>query len=180
MQIHANQAAAKIKRLRLFLALAVIIWLGPITVGQQADLKNRYDSIEVLPFDVKSGIDFPDEYMQLMMADIFKDLHGLNTFKRVIAGPEPQVEGGGQTIQLVGTLIKYKHGSRSKRYFGLGLAGDTKIVGHVKFLDKVTGKLLLEADVDGLIHHGFLGGSSKGATSGIGKDVAKIVQKVFF
>jgi hypothetical protein len=54
------------------------------------------------------------------------------------------------------------------------------VVAHVRFADKNTGETLVEADVDGVVYTGLLGGSPKGAPSGIGKDVAKIAKKVFF
>jgi len=114
------------------------------------------------------------------MADVTKALKRLNEFKEVIAEGEVPQCANVPTIQLVGTVTKYKHGSRGKRFFALGLAGDTKVVAHVKFIDKATGKVLIEADVDGQVYTGLLGGSPTGAPSGVGKDVAKIAKKVFF
>ena len=143
-------------------------------------LKNRYDAIEVTQFKVLQGVELPDEYIQSMMAHVVKDLKDIKKFKRVIAEDETQQESNATTIQLVGTVIGYKHGSRGKRFIALGLAGDTKIVAHVKFVDKATSKLLLEADVDGQVYTGLLGGSPRGAPTGIGKDIAKIAKKVFF
>jgi len=144
------------------------------------DLKNRYDSIEVTPFTIQQGIDFPAEYMQSMMVGVIKDLRRTNKFKHVLTQGEAQQSDDARTIQLLGIVTQYKHGSRGKRLVAIGLAGDTKIVAHVKFIDKATGKVLVEADVDGQIYTGLLGGSPKGAPTGIGKDVAKIAKKVFF
>ena len=172
-----------IKRIKSFVVLPIVVgfcWCSAVAQRETNDLRNRYQYIEVSPFDVKPGIDFPDEYRERMMADVVEDLRGLKGFQGVIVEGETRPDASAPTIQLIGTIIKYKRGSRGKRFFALGLAGDTNIVAHVKFLDRATGKLLLEADVDGLIHHGFLGGSSKGAPSGVGKDVAKIAKRVFF
>jgi hypothetical protein len=169
--------------LSLFVVLATLGSLHSLAAPPQerrVDLKNRYENIEVAPFDVRPGVDFPDEYMEAMMAGVVKDLKVINKFKRVLSEGEAQPDGNAPTIQLVGTVIKFKHGNRAKRLIALGLAGDTKVVAHIKFIDKASGKALVEADVDGMVYTGFLGGSPKGASSGVGKDVAKIAKKIFF
>lgn len=166
----------------MILILSAVSSWGSITAAGQEkpkDLKNRYDTIEVAQFKVQQGVEFPTEYMESMMANVIKDLKGIKKFKRVLAEGEAQ-ETNTPTLQLVGTVIKYKHGNRGKRFIALGLAGDTKVVAHVKFIDKATGKVLVEADVDGQVYTGLLGGSPRGAPSGVGKDVAKIAKKVFF
>jgi hypothetical protein len=173
----------KIVTLSLFVILAAPGSLHSVAAPRQerrVDLKNRYENIEVAPFDVPRGIDFPDGYMRAMMADVVKDLKRIGKFKRVLAEGEAQQDGNAPTIQLVGTVIKYKRGNRVKRLIALGLAGDTKVVAHIKFIDKASSKVLVEADVDGMVYTGLLGGSPKGAPSGVGKDVAKIARKVFF
>lgn len=170
----------QISRLLLAVLFLSSLYQGVASPQQRReDLKNRYDSIEVVPFAVQQGIDIPAEYMQSMMAGVFKDLRRTNKFKHVLTQGEAQ-QSDARTIQLLGTVINYKHGSRGKRFIALGLAGDTKVVAHVRFTDKTTGETLVEADVDGVIYTGLLGGSPKDAPSGIGKDVAKIAKKVFF
>jgi hypothetical protein len=167
----------------LFVVLAALGSLHSAAAPRQerrVDLKNRYENIEVAPFDVRRGVDFPDEYMRAMMAGVVKDLKRINKFKRVLAEGEAQQDGNAPAIRLVGTVIKFKRGNRGKRLIALGLAGDTKVVAHIKFIDKASGKALVEADVDGMVYTGLLGGSPKGAPSGVGKDVAKIAKKVFF
>lgn len=169
--------------LKLILALVALSCMDCLTASgqrQTGNLKNRYENIEVTGFDVKKGIEFPNDYMQRMMAGVVKDLRAIKKFKQVFAEGETQQNGSASTIQVVGTVVKYKRGNRAKRFIALGLAGETKVVAHVKFIDKATGELLIEADVDGFVYDGILGGNSKGAPSGVGKDVAKIAKKVFF
>lgn len=160
-------------------ALGLTARVGALGQQRPADLKNLYENIEVTPFEVRQGIDFPEDYMRQMMADVVKDLRGIKKFKRVFAPGEVQ-EGSAATIQLVGAVVEYKRGNRAKRLVALGVAGQTRIVAHVKFVDKATGKLLVEGDVDGEVYTGILGGSSNRAPSGVGKDIAKIAKKVFF
>ena len=170
----------------LSLRLLAVLFLISLCEGfaspqaRRDDLKNRYDSIEVTPFTIRQGINFPDEYMQSMMVSVIEDLRHTNKFKHVLTQGETQQSDDARTIQLLGIVTQYKRGNRGKRLVAIGLAGDTKIVAHVKFIDKATGKVLVEADVDGQIYTGLLGGSPKGAPTGIGKDVAKIAKKVFF
>jgi len=152
----------------------------PNTREQRNDLKNRYDSIEVRPFTIEPGVDLPPEYVQSMMAGVIMDLRRIKKFNYVFAPGDAKQGDTARTIQLLGTVTQYKHGSRGKRFVALGLAGDTKIVAHVKFIDGASGEVLVEADVDGQIYTGLLGGSPKGAPSGVGKDVARIAKKVFF
>jgi Domain of unknown function (DUF4410) len=172
-----------IQRIKFVVLVPLVVgfcWSSVIAQTETSDLRNRYQYIEITRFEVKAGIDFPDEYMEQMMKGVIKSLRDTGKFKRVIAEGEAQQTAENATMLLVGTVIKYKEGNRGKRFIALGLAGDRKIVAHVKFLDKATGKLLLEADVDGIVRDGVLGGSAKGAPTGIGKDVAKIAKKVFF
>jgi hypothetical protein len=172
-------------RLILFL-LVVVLTIASSHVAfanaqqQRADLKNRYDIIEVTQFTVEQGVTLPAEYMQSMMDGILKDLRRTKKFKYVLAPGDAKQKDSSRAIQLLGTVTQYKHGSRGKRLVAIGLAGDTKLVAHVKFVDKTTGEVLVEADVDGQIYTGLLGGSPRGAPTGIGKDVAKIAKKVFF
>ena len=151
----------------LFSLLAVLTLVAPVAAdGQKKDsgLKNQYQNIEIANFDVKQGIDFPAEYMTGMMGEIVKELQNLKKFKQVYRAGETPAEtdaATAPTIQLVGTVTKYKPGSRAKRYFiGFG-AGQTKVVAHVNFIDKATGNVLYERDVDGKIAIGIFGGDSK-------------------
>jgi TolB-like protein len=164
----------------LLLVLAVLSSVPARAQESRRELKNRYTNIEVASFNVQRGIDLPDEYRRTMMADVIKDLKRINKFTEVIAEGEVPTLGNAPTIQLVGTVTKYKHGNRGKRFIALGLAGDTKVVAHVKFIDKASGKVLVEADVDGQVYTGLLGGSPRGAPSGVGKDIAKIAKRIFF
>ena len=163
--------------------LAVLALIAPVAAdGQKKDggLKNQYQNIEVANFDVKEGIDFPADYMTGMMGEIVKELQNLKKFKQVYRASETPTDAAAPTIQLVGTVTKYKAGSRAKRYLiGFG-AGQTKVVAHVKFIDKATGNVLYERDVDGKIAIGIFGGESKTSLRDVGKEIAENAKKRFF
>jgi len=155
------------------------------------EVKGKYQNIEVTKFDIKEGVEFPSDSLNVMIAEIVEELKQLNKFKQVTSANETKTdtnktedgaktETDGATIRLSGTITKFKKGSRAKRYLiGFG-AGTTKVVAHVKFIDTVTGNVLFEKDVDGKVIIGFFGGDSSGSTRGLAKEVAKVAKKKFF
>ncbi|HEX8649937.1 MAG TPA: DUF4410 domain-containing protein [Pyrinomonadaceae bacterium] len=168
----------------LFSLLAVLALVATVVAGGQKKddgLKNQYQNIEVAQFDVKEGVEFPAENMTGMMDEIVSELQDIKKFKQVTrAGATPVDAASAPTIQLVGTVTEYKAGSRAKRYLiGFG-AGKTKVVAHVKFIDKATGNVLLERDVDGKVVLGLFGGKSKTSLRDVGKEIASVAKKKFF
>lgn len=167
----------------LFSLLAALMLIVPVAAnGQKKESaqKNQYQNIEVVRFDVKEGIDFPAEYLNGVMDQLVTELKNTKKFKQVFREGEAQTDAATSTIRLTGTVTQFKTGSRTKRYLvGFG-AGKTKIVAHVKFVDKATGNVLFEKDVDGKVIIGVFGGESKGATRGVAKEVAKVAKKQFF
>ncbi len=167
-----------------FNVLAVFLLLGAVNVsGQKKDNspgnKGQYKNIEVVKFDVKEGIQFPPDYMNGMMDETVKELQGLKKFQQVLREGETQTDAAAPTIRLIGTVTQYNPGNRTKRYLFPG-AGKTKIVAHVKFIDKATGNVLFEKDVDGKVVIGIFGGDSKGSLHGVGKEISEVAKKQFF
>jgi len=171
-------------RNRLALAVALLLCTATVAFSQQKGdngLANRYQNIEVGKFDVEAGIDFPPDYLKDLPQAVVSKLRELKKFKQVLqAGETPSDAGSAPTLQLVGTIIDYKPGSQAKRYLlGMG-AGKTKIIVHAKFIDKATGQVVLERDVQGKIEWGMFGGASKGALDGLGKEIAQVAKQKFF
>ncbi|MGB7923051.1 MAG: DUF4410 domain-containing protein [Pyrinomonadaceae bacterium] len=165
----------------LLAALALVAFPATAAAQKKDDgLKNQYQNIEIAAFDVKEGIDFPADYMSGMMNEIVSELQGLKKFKQVTRTGETLADPSAPTLQLSGTVTKYKAGSRAKRYFvGFG-AGKTKVVAHVKFIDKATGNVVFERDVDGKVAIGLFGGESKTSLRDVGKEIAEVTKKRFF
>lgn len=167
----------------LFALLAAFVLATPIIASGQkkdASLKNQFQNIEVANFDIKEDVKFPADSLNAMMDEIVKELQDLKKFKQVLRPGETPTDSGGPTVQLLGTVTKYQAGSRAKRYLiGFG-AGKTKIVAHVKFIDKGTGNVLFEKDVDGKVVIGIFGGDSKTSFRDVGKEVAEVAKKQFF
>ena len=171
------------RRQILITLLAVFTLATPIAAsGQKKDgsLKNQYQNIEVATFDIKEEAKFPADSLNAMMDEIVKELQDLKKFKQVLRPGESPTDSAAPTVQLLGTVTKYQAGSRAKRYLvGFG-AGKTKIVAHVKFIDKANGNVLFEKDVDGKVVIGLFGGDSKTSFRDVGKEVAEVAKKQFF
>jgi len=138
-----------------------------------------YQNIEVVRFQVGSDVNFPADYLVSMTEELIEQIGKTKRFKQVHREGESLAGADSATVQLTGTVTKFNAGSRAKRYFiGFG-AGTTKVVAHIKLIDRATGKVLFEKDVDGDVSWGMLGGESRNATRGLAKDVAKVVKKQF-
>jgi len=142
--------------------------------------KNRYQCIEVTRFDVKQGVDFPLDWSITMTEEMITQLKETAKFKDICREGETPVDPNAPALKLVGTVIEYKKGSRAARYLvGFG-AGSTVIKAHIKIMDRATGEVLFEDDVDGKVVMGAIGGESVGATRGLAKEIAGKTKKEFF
>jgi hypothetical protein len=144
------------------------------------DIKNKYQNIEIVSFEIKEGVKFPPEARDVVMAQISEELTQIKRFRKVSKVGEPITEAEGPTVRLVGSVIEYSPGSRAKRYLiGFG-AGATKVKAHIQLVDIATGNVVFERDVDGKVWIGMFGGDSSGATRGLAKEVAKVTKKQLF
>ena len=167
-----------------FISVLFLVLLGCAPVLAQTNtqntIKNKYQNIEVVKFEIQEGVNFPPESRDVIMSQVVEELKQLKKFTQVSNVGETVPEGAGSTVRLSGTITKYKPGSRAKRYLiGFG-AGATKVVAHIKFVDAATGNVLYEKDVDGKVWIGLFGGDSSGATRGLAKEVAKVTKKQLF
>lgn len=173
----------KDKRYPILGLLALLLFIAPVlAAGQKKDSepKSLYQNIEVATFDAPEETKFPADNIKPMMDEIVSKLTDLKKFKQVSRAGETPTDPNAPTIQLVGTVTKYEPGSRAKRYIiGMG-AGKTRVVTHIKFIDKTTGKTLLETDASGAVSWGLIGGDSKRSLSGVGKKIAEIAKREFF
>lgn len=162
--------------------LVMVLLLAGVAAAQKPtpENKNKYKDIEIKRFDIASGVEFPEEQLNTMMVEIVEELKNLKRFNQVFLAGDAQTEVGLPTLQLVGTVTEYKKGSQAKRYLvGFG-AGKTKIKAHVKFIDRATGNIVLEKDVDGKVVFGLFGGQSKTSLRDVGKEIAEVSKKQFF
>ncbi len=164
----------------LALLLAVALALAPPTAAAKDQYKNKYKTIEVTRFDIQEGVEFSADWLITLTEELVMQLQNTKKFKEVLRQGETPAAPDLPSLQLTGTVTEYQKGSRAKRYLiGFG-AGKTKVVAHVKWLDRATGQVLFEDDVDGKVVMGGLGGESIGATRGLAKEVAKVTKGKFF
>jgi hypothetical protein len=167
---------------RRFASLVVVIALGVVgqSEAQSAPSGITYRSIELAPFAIQNGVDFPATYQTALIGELIAQLTETKKFERVLRADDATNASTEPTVRLTGTIIEFKAGSRAKRYFvGFG-AGQTKIKARIQLVDGVTGELLLEDDVDGRVAIGAFGGEPIGATRGLAKKVAEVASETPF
>jgi hypothetical protein len=147
--------------------------------GQGSD-KAQYASLEIVQFKVRPGVGFPQDYMSKLQSDLINEISERKKFVQVFGSDNKPDQITGPSLRLEGEVIEFKAGNQAARYLvGFG-AGKTKVKAHVRFIDIASDSVIFEADVDGKVIMGLLGGSSPGATRGLAKEVAAKASKRFF
>jgi TPR repeat protein len=137
-----------------------------------------YNRVEVAPFEVSSGVLFPEEFSQALAKELLAELKKANLFNEILTVQSLPAENLAPTLRLTGTITKFNPGSQEKRHLiGLG-AGTTRIDARVRFLDQRTCAVVLEADVDGKVVGGWAGGDSFGAARGVAKEVVQHARRM--
>ena len=137
-----------------------------------------YNRVEVAPFEVSSGVLFPEEFSQALAKALLDELKKANLFKEILTVQSLPAENFVPTLRLTGTITKFNPGSQEKRHLiGLG-AGTTRIDARVRFLARRTCAVVLEADVDGKVVGGWGGGDSFGAARGVAKEVVQHARRM--
>jgi len=165
-------------------ALVVMGMCAPAASAQKkstdAKYKNKFQNIEVVRFTVKQGVDFPADWLITMTEEMVNQLKETAKFKEILREGEKPTDANAAALKLEGVVIEYKAGSRAKRYLvGFG-AGKTVVKAHIKLMDRASGEVLFEDDVDGKVIMGLIGGESTGATRGLAKEIASKTKKEFF
>ena len=65
-------------KINMLFVLLVVLCIGMIAFAENN--RKQYQAIEVQQFDVKSGIQFPDDYRTSLQTDLHDQLQKLNTF----------------------------------------------------------------------------------------------------
>src|SRR4029077_12080021 len=75
-------------------------------------------TVQIDEFAVKSGTEFPPEYLKRAQQEIVKQLSDAKVFDEVLQAGQQPTQAGTLVIRLSGTILNYTPGSRSKRYVG--------------------------------------------------------------
>lgn len=169
----------KQEKARTWPVLLALVGLGAhtATAGDKKEIDHKYETVEVATFDTKEGIAFPPDFSVRLNEELVMELQKSKRFAEVLREGEAPREEGAPALKLVGTITEFKKGSQMKRYLiGFG-AGKTKIVASIKFVDRTTGDVVFEDQVDGKVIMGLAGGESMGAAHGLAKEVAKVAKQ---
>ena len=91
-----------------------------------------YNRVEVAPFEVSSGVLFPEEFSQALANEILSELKKANLFNEILTVQTAPPGNVPPTLRLTGTITKFNPGSQEKRHLiGLG-AGTTRIDARVR------------------------------------------------
>jgi Domain of unknown function (DUF4410) len=163
-------------------SLACSVCLRAQAPAPAAPEKGKYQNAEVAPFTAQDGVQVTAEQLKELTDAVVKELQETKKFKQVsLEGAAPSADAAqAPTLKVTATVTKFKAGSRAKRYMiGFG-AGKSKVIAHVRFIDRETGGVLYEFDADGDVVMGVFGGGSGGAKSELAGQVAKAAKKKFF
>ncbi|HEX8163235.1 MAG TPA: DUF4410 domain-containing protein [Pyrinomonadaceae bacterium] len=142
--------------------------------------RGKYQNVEVVPFTAQEEVKMTPEQLKALTDTVVKELQDIKKFKQVLREGETPADSAAPTLRITGTVVKFKAGSRAKRYFvGFG-AGKTKMIATVKYIDRESGRVLYEYTADGDVQMGIFGGGSGGAKSELAEQVAKTAKKKFF
>lgn len=161
--------------MKIKILLVVFVLFSAVIASAET---RKYQAIEIQQFDVKQGIQFPDDYRTSLQNDLHVQLQKLNTFT-VRMSEDPQAALDQRTMRVTGQITEYHPGSKTARaLFGM-MAGSTTVKAHIQVFDAADGSLLFEDDVDGKVTYWSPNQDSKGATEGLAKEVAKKIKKRF-
>lgn len=164
--------------------LAVIVSALPLSLAQegsgagntgtalrQGQIKDKYHLVEVEPFDVKQGVEFPPEYLKSLQEEISKQLVSAKVFEGALKADEHPAQPAGSLVRLSGTIHNYKKGSQAKRYLVSFGAGASEIDARVIFVDAVTGQQLVVEELRAVLVAGLFGGKEEGVTQDLARQV---------
>jgi hypothetical protein len=126
----------------------------------QSIVRQKYHTVQIDEFAVKSGIEFPPEYLKRAQQEIIKQLSDAKVFDEVLQAGQQPTQAGTQVIRLSGTILNYTPGSRSKRYVGGGFgAGAAEVDVQMVFGDAMTGQHVRTEKLRAVFTGGVFGGS---------------------
>jgi hypothetical protein len=142
--------------------------------------KSAYSNVEISAFDVKKGIDVPQDFLDRLAKQLPHRLADTKKFKQVSSHGESPAGQNGPALQMTGTVVEFNSGSRAKRYlvgFGVGAAD---VVAHIKFTDTAKGETVFERDVTAKMTGGGFGGSINGVADELAREIARVVKRESF
>jgi hypothetical protein len=134
-------------------------------------LHERYRLLEIAPFEVMEGTDFPPEYISLLQTEILDEMKKSKQFDEVLLQDKEGQPPESGSLRLSGTVEYFDAGSRGKRYIGLGL-GVGHLQARVVLRDRTTGTTVVVQEISANLAGGLFGGKSETITHEFAKRLA--------
>ena len=125
--------------------------------GQEL-IRHKYRAVQIDEFEVKSGVEFPPEYVKKAQQEMVKRFSDTKLFDRVLPTGNPASAPATPTLRLSGTIHDYNKGSRIKRYVGGFGPGAAEVEAQICFRDAATGRRLRVEELRALFTGGLFGG----------------------
>lgn len=136
--------------------------------------------VEVMPFEVKEGVDLPIDFGSKFSAQLVHELQKTKKFKEIVSAGETPTDAHAPAMRLTGVILEFRPGSRAKRYLvGLG-SGAAVAVAHFRFVDRASGDVKFDGDLEAKMKGGAFGGSASGTASELAREFAKIIKQQRF
>jgi hypothetical protein len=150
------------------------VLVGSVAFGQTP--LGGYTRVEILPLSVPFGTVVPRDFREALVKNLADEIRKTKRFELVAVDSTAEPDSG--TLKLATAITKFDLGDRDVRAgVGLGL-GTTRMTIRARFLDARSCAIVVEGNADGRVIGGWAGGDSLGATRGVAKDVAKLVDRV--
>jgi hypothetical protein len=153
------------------------LMFGVLSLPAMAGGGMIYTHLSVRTFEAPEDKEFPPNFAQQLKRNLVLQLTRTNRFRNISLEEGDATPPADTDVVLTGKIVSFKKGNRAVRYFTVPGVGATKIKAVVEFRDPKTGRVFYSAEVTGKVLMGVMGGDSLGATNGLAKGVAKIVQK---
>lgn len=154
--------------------VVVLITTAAAAADKPKERLRQFGALEVENFEnskMETKEPMPDSWIPTIREEIIQRVIDKHKFRRVADFEDAKAaKNESEAILLVrGKIIEYTQGSFAKRWLvGMG-AGKGKIVAHLQFLDKASGKVIWDRKVDGRVIGTMQ--STEGAIEGLGKEV---------
>jgi hypothetical protein len=135
-------------------------------------IKGKYHLAQVDTFAVKSGLDFPADYLKTLQAETSKQLADAKIFAEILQPGQAPANPDQPVLRLTGTIHNYKQGSRSKRYVaGQFGAGNAEVDAQLTLTDAATGQALVVEDLRAFLTGGVFGGDESKVTQELARQI---------
>jgi len=160
----------------IFVSLAFVLAMLQISSAAQATkqnpgtLQDKYHVIQVVGFDIQSGVDIPPDYLASLPQEVVRQLKDSHKFTQVLSGGEKASPEDVPVICLTGTVTGYDAGSRGKRYVGFGM-GAARLFVTLRYRDKSTAQIIYEDKLIGTLLGGVFGGNENKVVEELAKNI---------